>query len=88
MFMTRYQIYLDSASVSIIDETQEFTGISRSKIIRDLVDRYAHNMLKIFSVTHTPKLKESMLEGLVGIVDSGKKTTNYAMDSDIKYLKD
>lgn len=86
--MTRYQIYLDSGSVAVIDETQEFTGISRSKIIRDLVDRYAHNMLKIFSVTHTPKLKTSSLENLIGIIDSGKKTTNYAMDSDIKYLKD
>lgn len=86
--MTRYQIYLDSGSVAVIDETQELTGISRSKIIRDLVDRYAHNMLKIFSVTHTPKSKISLLENLIGIIDSGKKTTNYAMDSDAKYLKD
>lgn len=86
--MTRYQIYLDSASVAIIDETQEFTGVSRSKIIRDLVDRYAQNMLKIFTITRTPKLKTSSLESLIGIIDTDQKVTNYAMNGDSKYLLD
>lgn len=86
--MTRYQIYLNSESVAIIDEAEEHIGISRSKIIRDLVDRYAHNMLKIFSITHTIKSKKSSLQGLVGIINTDKKVTNYAMQSDRKYLQD
>ena len=86
--MTRYQIYLDSGSVAVIDETQEFTGVSRSKIIRDLVDRYAQNMLKIFATTHTPKLKTSSLESLIGLIDTNQKVTNYSMDGDSKYLLD
>ncbi|KKP47966.1 MAG: hypothetical protein UR39_C0002G0069 [Candidatus Woesebacteria bacterium GW2011_GWA1_33_30] len=87
--MTRYQVYLNSGSVAVVDEVEEYLGISRSQIIRDLVDRYAQNILQIFSVTRTTPFKKSSLEALIGIINvDGQKGTNYAMKDDNKYLID
>ena len=86
--MTRYQLYLNSGSVAVVDEVEDYTGISRSQIIRDLVDRYAQNMLKIFSLAKVPATKKSSLLSFIGLIDLGKKKTNYAMKDDMEYLQD
>lgn len=83
----RYQVYLDPHSVSILDDLEKEVDISRSKIIRDLVDRFARNI-----ATLLPSQKRSgtpILDSLIGSIKiKGKKKTNYAMTVDDIYRRD
>jgi hypothetical protein len=70
--MNRYQIYLDPHSVATIDEAAQLTGISRSQMIRGVIDRYAQAVAQLFpkrkagkSMYHFDKLK-----GILSVRDS------------------
>lgn len=86
--MRRYQVYLDPHSVSILDDIEEETRISRSKIIRETVDRVAHSLTKVIAPTKTSK-KKYILDTLVGSISmKGNKRTNFASKTDDIYLQD
>lgn len=88
VYMKRYQVYLNPHSVSILDEVEEETNISRSKMIRELVDRYAKNITKVFLNTKTLPKKKYLFDQLIGSIKLGtKKKTNYALKSDLEYIK-
>lgn len=84
--MKRYQVYLNPNSVEILDGFEKETKISRSKIIRDVTDRLADQLLSVVP-QKTPK--KYLLDDLVGSIKiKGKKQTNYAQNVDDIYLKD
>jgi hypothetical protein len=82
-------MYLDPSSIAVIDEFEQYSKISRSKIIREAIDRMAFNLGKILVKTEKLPRKKFALDDLVGIVDiKDKNTTNYAQKEDIYYLAD
>ena len=87
--MKRYQVYLNPHSVSILDELEGVSDLSRSKVIRALVDRFTNEIAKVLAKRQEPFPKLTHLDKLVGIIDlKSKKPTNYALDDDEMYLRD
>lgn len=66
--MKRYQVYLNQNSVSILDDFEGISEISRSKLIRRIVDNVAEELIKIFAEKRSHK-KEYLLDKLAGFVD-------------------
>lgn len=86
--MQRYQIYLNPHSVSILDDFEKISNISRSKLIRELVDRYIDQIVRVFSKREPPP-KLTYFDKLAGAIDlKSPKPTNYALDNDEVYLED
>lgn len=82
-------MYLDPASIATIDDLERYTQISRSKIIREVVDRFAESVSKVLAKAEKLPLKKYSLDSLVGaIILKGKKNTNYALKEDLPYLSD
>lgn len=87
--MKRYQVYLNPHSVSILDEMEKYTNISRSKIIREAIDRLAQNLSRVFASKAEAPKEKLVLDSLVGFINiKGQKHTNYASRDDIAYLAD
>jgi len=87
--MKRYQVYLNPKSVSILDEFEKYSSISRSKLIREAIDRLAQNLSKVFVDKEVVSNKQTVLDSLIGIITDQKlKETNYAVNDDSKYLND
>jgi len=88
--MNRYQIYLDPQSVAVFDEVDKLIDISRSQIIRQVVDRVAQALLDIIAVRKkSAVLHYSALDKLVGCLKlKTKKKTNFALDDDSFYFND
>lgn len=86
--MKRYQVYLNPHSVAILDDVQKLTDITRSKIIRDAVDKIAQQVIAAIPMKKSGK-KHYILDELVGFIDlKTKKRTNYAEHVDDIYLQD
>lgn len=45
--MKRYQVYLNQISVSVIDDYEKLTKMSRSKVIRYLVDSASEQLITL-----------------------------------------
>lgn len=87
--MKRYQVYLNSNSVSVLDEFEKYTSISRSKLIREAIDRLAHNLAKSFADKNIEPQERLILDSLIGKISvKGQKQTNYAAKDDRVYLAD
>jgi len=87
--MKRYQVYLNPGSVSVLDEFEKYSSISRSKLIREAIDRLAQNLSKIFVDKNVAPDEKLLLDTLVGMINiSTLKETNYASEKDPKYLID
>lgn len=87
--MHRYQVYLNPHSVSILDEIESISNISRSKLIQGLVDRFASQVAKVFSKREDLSAKYTHFDKLVGAIKlKTSKPTNYARDDDSIYLED
>ena len=87
--MKRYQVYLNPSSVSILDEYEKYTSISRSQLIREVIDRLAQNLSKVFAEKNILPEKEIIFDSLVGIITlEDKRKTHFATKSDQEYLKD
>ena len=65
--MKRYQVYLNQSSVSVIDDYEELTNISRSKIIRYLVDSTSEQLITLIR-RKEPK-KKYLMDQLSGFID-------------------
>lgn len=87
--MKRYQVYLNPHSVSILDDFESYTNISRSKLIREAIDRLAQNLSRVFVGKDESPREKTALDSLVGFIDiKGQKQTNYALRDDNTYLRD
>lgn len=87
--MKRYQVYLNPNSVSVLDEFEKYSSISRSKLIRESIDRLAQNLSKIFTEHNVAPSEKLILDSLIGgIKVKGSKQTNYATKDNSVYLAD
>jgi hypothetical protein len=87
--MQRYQVYLNKDAISILDDFQKYANISRSKLIREAIDRLAENLTKIFTARNIATKKILILDKLVGLINLKKeKETNFALKDDNSYLND
>lgn len=85
----RYQIYLYPYSVSVLDDFEKIANISRSKLIREAVDRLASQIVKVFAVREWPSPKMAYFDKLVGAINlKTRRPTNFALEEDEVYLKD
>lgn len=86
--MKRYQVYLNPNSVSILDEVKETSAMSRSKLIRQAIDRMAEYMATIFAPQKRNQ-KTRYLDKLCGFIDlKSKEKTHFAENVDEIYLTD
>ncbi len=87
--MKRYQVYLNSSSVSVLDEFEKYTSISRSKLIREAIDRLAQNLSKTFADKNIEPQDKLILDSLIGLISSKSlRQTNHALKDDRAYLVD
>ena len=86
--MKRYQVYLNQNSVSVLDDFQKLSDISRSKIIRQVIDRVAEQLVCVVENKRSAK-KEYILDSLAGFVNlKTNKKTNFAQNVDEIYFSD
>lgn len=86
--MKRYQVYLNQSSVSVLDDFEKLANISRSKIIRQVIDRVAEQLIRVVEVKRSAK-KEYILDSLAGFVDlKTNEKTNFAQNVDEIYFSD
>ena len=84
--MNRYQIYLNPTSVDTVDDLARELDISRSQIIRDVLDRMAREYKKILSIRNKISPKNNPLLKMAGI---GKSSTGKISENvDDIYLQD
>lgn len=87
--MKRYQVYLNSNSVSVLDEFEKYTSVSRSKLIREAIDRLAQNLAKSFADKNIEPQDKFILDSLIGQINvKGQKQTDYASKDDRASLVD
>lgn len=83
--MKRYQVYLNQNSVSVLDDFEKISNISRSKVIRQAIDRLAEQLAH--AVDDKSQKKEYVLDSLNGFVDlKTNKKTNFAQEVDEIYF--
>lgn len=83
--MNRYQTYLNPQSVEIMDDVARLLDISRSQIIRDVVDRVAREYKKLLLVRTKPSLDNPLLK-MAGFAKS--PTGRVSQNIDEIYLRD
>lgn len=84
--MNRYQIYLDPKSVNTLNELAKLVDISRSKIIRDIINRMARQYDKILRQHQKRSLKNNPLLKMAGFAKGGDPGLSKRVDE--IYLKD
>lgn len=86
--MKRYQVYLNQNAVSVLDDFEKISNISRSKVIRQAIDRLAEQLVRVVDDRRSQK-KEYILDSLAGFVDlKTDKKTNFAQNVDEIYFSD
>ena len=73
--MKRYQVYLNQISVSVIDDYEKLTKMSRSKVIRYLVDSASEQLITL--IRQKEPGKKYLMDSLAGFIDL---KTNKKMD--------
>jgi len=84
--MNRYQIYLNPKSVDVLDNLARLTNISRSQIIRDVIDKMAKEYEKLLTKTETSRMKNNPLLKMAGFAKGGKPGISRNVNQ--IYLKD
>lgn len=84
--MQRYQIYLKPQSVNVLSELAKSLNMSRSQIIRDVIERVANEYKKLIKAQETIRMKNNPLLKMAGFAKSGKP--GIARNVDQIYLKD
>ena len=83
--MQRYQIYLKPHTVSTLTDLAKELGMSRSQIIRDVVERVSEQYSNLLKAVAKTKLKNNPLLKMAGFAKLNK---NIAENIDEIYLKD
>lgn len=84
--MQRYQIYLKPQTVDILTDLAKDLDMSRSQIIRDVIDRMAKEYEKLIKAGETLRMKNNPLLKMAGFAKGPKRDISRNVD-DI-YLKD
>lgn len=88
MNLKRYQVYLNPYSVSVLDGFKKTSNMSRSKLIREAIDRVAEQFVAIFAWEKKTQ-KTKYFDKLCGFIDlKTKKKTHFAENVDEIYLTD
>ncbi|MBI4067244.1 hypothetical protein HY407_02580 [Candidatus Gottesmanbacteria bacterium] len=87
--MKRYQVYLNSQSVNILDEATEISQFTRAQLIREAIDGAASRLGNILAGLKPPKARDyDWLNKLVGSIKiRGKKKTNISQNVDEIYYR-
>lgn len=86
--MNRYQIYLDPKTVSVFDQVAANLGLSRSQIVRDLLDRVAREYTKALSVAGWFSVKSHPLLKMSGKLRGGSSDLSSRVDEIYYKFKD
>jgi len=84
--MNRYQIYLNPNSVNTLDQLSTEINLSRSQIIRDVIDRMAREYKKLLDAREAKRLKNNPLLKMAGFAKGGKPGISRNVNQ--IYLKD
>ncbi len=84
--MNRYQIYLNPNSVNTLDRLSKLTDLSRSQIIRDIIDKMAREYEKLIAAAEKRRIKNNPLLKMAGMAKGGSK--NISKNIDEIYLID
>jgi len=85
----RYQVYLNSNSIAIIDDFEKAIGISRSKILRKAIDQIAQTFSQLLPVAKDKPYETPILDSLMGSIRlKTKEKKQYSIEDDMKYLRD
>lgn len=79
--MNRYQIYLDPQSVATFDRLALQLDLTRSKIIRDAIDRLALEYEKLLVSATGFKTSDNPLLRMSGIIKGASKNLSEDVDS-------
>ncbi len=84
--MKRYQLYLNPTSVNVIDEFEQLVDISRSKIIRKIVEIASEQLLTL--IRRKEPQEKYLMDTLAGFIDlKTNKKLDLASTVDEVYLK-
>ncbi|TSC66779.1 MAG: hypothetical protein CEO21_27 [Microgenomates group bacterium Gr01-1014_80] len=69
--MKRYQVYLNPNSIAVLDDFEELSKMSRSKLLRLVIDRAAEQAVEILRLIHPVKRggRKRIMDSLAGFVD-------------------
>ncbi len=86
MQMKRYQMYLEPKAVQTIDLLSQGIGISRSRLIQDVVSRVVREYVKVLTAAASFRLKNNPLLKMAGFAKG--LPSNLSQNIDEIYLKD
>lgn len=84
--MQRYQIYLKSNTVSILTDLAKELDVSRSQIIRDVIERMAGQYQKLIKAAAVSRAKNNPLLKMAGFAKGPKRDISRNVNE--IYLKD
>jgi len=87
VYMERYQIYLNPVSVDFIDEEAEQKGISRSKIIQELVNKRALSYSKKVKARPCKQHKSAILK-MAGMLKGAYSKSLVDDIDEVLYMRD
>lgn len=88
--MRRYQFHLDSTSVQVIDEVAKFYDLTRSELLRSVLDKITSEYRQMVRVlANTKMLKAPISKTWLDMCGAGKTTArNVSLNVDDIYLRD
>ena len=84
--MQRYQIYLKPQTVSTLSDLAKELGMSRSQIIRDVIERVSDQYQKLIKAATTSRLKNNPLLKMAGFAKGPNRDISRNVNE--IYLKD
>lgn len=81
--MKRYQIYLEPDNMQFLANLSQDMGVSRSRIIQDIVDSLAS---RYKALTISKKLSSPSILDMAGVIKTKEKTTYSSTKPDSDYF--
>jgi hypothetical protein len=86
--MKRYQVYLNPQTITVLEEVEKHTGLSRSSMIRSAVDTLADNLAKVLTDKQISLKEYAHLDSLIGVLTASEKTIHISPEDKSIYYKD
>ena len=86
--LNRYQIYLDPKEVETFDDMAKLIGVSRTRIIRDVLDRVSNEYRKLINVVKKVSWKKNPLLKMAGIIKKTDASKILSQNVDEIYSED
>lgn len=88
--MDRYQVYLDPQSVAVLDDFGEAINVSRSKILRSVVNHLAEEFAKLLAPTKKSSQHYRYFDKLVGCLSLRNKSKTNLVEAvdEVVYSQD